>query len=68
MARQAKCFKLEIGGRQETVSLDRLKPHLGLASVKKSASGMFKNPLIVLTFTRQKGSSATFSSYLALLV
>ena len=37
LARQAKFFKLEIGGRQETVSVDRLKPHLGLAPVVSAA-------------------------------
>jgi len=26
-----KCFVLQVGNRQETVSVDRLKPHLGLA-------------------------------------
>ncbi len=34
----------------------------------KSASGMLINPGIVFTFTRQRWSSTTFSSYLALLV
>jgi hypothetical protein len=33
VARQAKIFKLEIGGLLEMVSVDRLKPHLGLAPV-----------------------------------
>ncbi len=37
LARQAKFFKLEIGGRQETVSVDHLKPHLGLAPVVLAA-------------------------------
>jgi hypothetical protein len=32
-ARQAKFLKLEIGGHQETVTVDRLKPYLGLAPV-----------------------------------
>jgi hypothetical protein len=37
LARQAKFFKLEIGDRQERVSVDRLKPHLGLAPVVSAA-------------------------------
>jgi hypothetical protein len=39
VARQAKFFKLEIGGRLETVSVDtdRLKPHLGLDPVVSAA-------------------------------
>jgi hypothetical protein len=35
---------------------------------KKSASGMLINPQVAFTFTRQRWSSFTFSSYLALLV
>ncbi len=27
--RTDKCFRLAVGGREETVSIDRLKPHLG---------------------------------------
>jgi hypothetical protein len=34
---QAKFFKLEIGGRHETFSVDRLKPHLGLNPVVSAA-------------------------------
>jgi hypothetical protein len=37
VATQAKLFKLEIGGRLETVSVDRLKPYLGLAPVVSAA-------------------------------
>jgi transposase InsO family protein len=37
LARQAKHFRLELGGRQETVSVDRLKPHLGLTPVQPAA-------------------------------
>jgi hypothetical protein len=33
VARKAQFFKLEIGGRLEMVSVDRLKPHLGLSPV-----------------------------------
>jgi hypothetical protein len=33
MERAQKFFKLEIGGREEVVSVDRLKPHLGKAPV-----------------------------------
>jgi hypothetical protein len=31
--RAQKFFKLEVGGREEVVSVDRLKPHLGKAPV-----------------------------------
>ena len=37
LARRAKYFKLEKGGRQETISVDRLKPHLGLTPVIPAA-------------------------------
>jgi hypothetical protein len=37
-------------------------------SMKKSASGILINPPIILTFPRQRWSSTTFSSYVALLV
>jgi hypothetical protein len=37
LARQAKFSKLEIGDHQETVSVDRLKPHLGLTPVVSAA-------------------------------
>jgi hypothetical protein len=44
LVRQAKFFKLEIGGRQETVSVDRLKPHLGLAPVVSAAPPVSGQP------------------------
>ena len=37
LARQAKFFRLEIGGRMEVVSVDRLKPHLGSSPVVPAA-------------------------------
>jgi hypothetical protein len=33
LARQPKFFKLQVGGRPEVVSIDRLKPHLGAADL-----------------------------------
>jgi hypothetical protein len=44
LARQAKFSKLEIGGRQETVSVACLKPHLGLAPVVLAASPVRGRP------------------------
>jgi hypothetical protein len=34
-------FKLEIGGRRKTVSVDRLKPHLGMAPVMSALPPLF---------------------------
>ncbi len=45
LARQALFFKLEIGGRKETVSVDRLKPNLGLAPVVSAAPPVRGQPL-----------------------
>jgi hypothetical protein len=44
LARQAKFFKLEIGCSQETVSVDHLKPHLGLAPVVLAAPPVHGRP------------------------
>ena len=37
--RTPKAFTIDLGGRQEVVSVDRLKPHLGLAPVDPSLGG-----------------------------
>ncbi len=42
--------------------------HGAVLSLKKSANRILINPRIVFTFTRQRWSITTFSSYLALLV
>jgi hypothetical protein len=34
MSRGAKSFKLQVGRRESTVSIDRLKPHLGVEDVQ----------------------------------
>jgi hypothetical protein len=45
LARQGKFFKLEIGGCQETVSVDCLKPHLVLTPVESAALLVCRRPL-----------------------
>jgi hypothetical protein len=39
-----KIFKLQIGGREETVSIDRLKPHMGEAPVIPAAPAQRGRP------------------------
>jgi hypothetical protein len=54
-----KVFKLQVGGREETVSIDRLKPHLGEAPVVPAAPAQRGRPRLGVSVTTSTTASAS---------